>query len=283
MTTTAKVIPLPITVALECSECGAKGEGSCRCGVPYVPAGERAAKAIEANPEKSDRAIAAESGISRATVQRARKAGGSHEPPEKRKGRDGKNYPSKAPTAKKRARIATTRPSKRKPKLLPKTAPLNQQTNNLTRSLGDFIDIWCDAATNLECENNLKPDDANMLSLMQFAEIFGRNLQQWVAERKVKLPPPDGGELDDDDQGRTPEERWQNNLAHLCGDILARRELWRRYLNRDGVRDREEKWKGFSCPDYIKTLVYEATVAMFRLATDLGVDADAERQGGFSK
>jgi hypothetical protein len=64
-----------------------------------VPAIARAAEAVAANPEKSDRAIAADLGVSRATVQRARNTGGSYEPPEQRIGRDGKSYPATRPSA----------------------------------------------------------------------------------------------------------------------------------------------------------------------------------------
>lgn len=58
---------------LECSGCGAEGTGSCECGLPYVAAGERAAAAVAANPEKSARVIAEEIGVNHATVSRARK------------------------------------------------------------------------------------------------------------------------------------------------------------------------------------------------------------------
>jgi len=61
------------TMMLECSACGAKANAECACGVEYVPAGTRAAAAIAKNPEKSDRAIAAEIGVSDRTINRARK------------------------------------------------------------------------------------------------------------------------------------------------------------------------------------------------------------------
>jgi len=48
-------------------------KASCNCGAGYVPAGQRAAAAIKANPDKSDRAIADEIGVSNQTVRRARK------------------------------------------------------------------------------------------------------------------------------------------------------------------------------------------------------------------
>lgn len=91
MITTATIIKLPRSSRLECSTCGATAEAACDCGAPYIPAGARAAKAIAGSPEKSDRAIAAEIGVSDTTVLRARKkATASHEAVEKRTGRDGK-------------------------------------------------------------------------------------------------------------------------------------------------------------------------------------------------
>jgi hypothetical protein len=78
------------TLPYECQNCGAAARAACNCGVAYVPAGERAAAAVAANPEKSDRAIAEEIGTSHTTVQNARKATGNLLPVEKRTGRDGK-------------------------------------------------------------------------------------------------------------------------------------------------------------------------------------------------
>src|SRR5512132_4385833 len=82
-----------VTRALACSACGAAGEANCDCGAPYMPASVRAAKAITENPNKSDRAIAAEIGVDHKTVGAARKAGGENSPPERVTGKDGKSYP----------------------------------------------------------------------------------------------------------------------------------------------------------------------------------------------
>jgi hypothetical protein len=71
-----------------CTSCGSEANASCNCGVPYKPKALRAAEAIKANPEKSDRAIAAELGIDHKTVGKVR---GDNSPPE-RVGRDGKTY-----------------------------------------------------------------------------------------------------------------------------------------------------------------------------------------------
>ncbi len=96
------VIPMkkPFSQALECSECGAPGTGSCNCGAPYVTAGARAAKADAANPGKSARAIAAIAGVSEGTARRAR--GASYDAPagSRVKGKDGKRYPAKGKPSK---------------------------------------------------------------------------------------------------------------------------------------------------------------------------------------
>jgi hypothetical protein len=85
-------------VRLECSACGAEANASCDCHKPYVPASAKAAAAVAANPEKSDRAIAAEIGVHKNTVARAREATGPDGPVE-RIGLDGKTrkLPQRAP------------------------------------------------------------------------------------------------------------------------------------------------------------------------------------------
>lgn len=73
-----------------CSKCGAKAKPGCNCGVAYVPAHVFAAKAVAAHPEKSDRIIAREIGVSDKTVAKARKATAEKSAVAKRIGRDGK-------------------------------------------------------------------------------------------------------------------------------------------------------------------------------------------------
>lgn len=79
--------PLPFV----CSGCGVSALAGCKCGVEYVPAGKRAEEAVVANPEKSDRAIADDIGVSNQTVRRARaKSTVTNVTVEKRTGKDGK-------------------------------------------------------------------------------------------------------------------------------------------------------------------------------------------------
>jgi predicted amidophosphoribosyltransferase len=72
-----------------CTGCGAEANASCNCGKPYVPKKQRAAEAIAANPQKSNRAIAEEIGVAEGTVRAARATGAQDYAPE-REGRDGK-------------------------------------------------------------------------------------------------------------------------------------------------------------------------------------------------
>jgi hypothetical protein len=77
---------------LICTGCGAETNATCNCGMEYKPKSARAREAIEANPEKSNRAIAEEAGLSEATVRRAR---ASSDAPESVTGKDGKSYPAR--------------------------------------------------------------------------------------------------------------------------------------------------------------------------------------------
>lgn len=91
---TATVHKLKIPARLECIECNATGEAPCDCGAGFraIPPSIAAARAVAANPGKSDRAIAAEVGVSDKTVAKARRstAETSAVAPATRVGRDGK-------------------------------------------------------------------------------------------------------------------------------------------------------------------------------------------------
>jgi hypothetical protein len=70
-----------------CPQCYMK---TCDCGVKYITAGKAAPKLIALHPGWGDTKIASEYGIGHMTVRRARLPNGK---PEKREGKDGKNYP----------------------------------------------------------------------------------------------------------------------------------------------------------------------------------------------
>jgi hypothetical protein len=57
---------------------------------------EMIGRVLEKYPHLSNRAIADAAGLSEPTVRRARKSGASHDAPEKRTGKDGKEYPAKS-------------------------------------------------------------------------------------------------------------------------------------------------------------------------------------------
>jgi len=79
----------PPRIRLFCSKCGTRAIAGCDCeGAVYYPAHIAAANAIAAQPNKSNRAIAAETGIAEVTIRRARTA--SNDAVEKRVGLDGK-------------------------------------------------------------------------------------------------------------------------------------------------------------------------------------------------
>jgi hypothetical protein len=81
-----------------CTGCGAEANASCNCGKAYVPKAVRAAEAVAAHPEKSNRQIADEIGADKVIVDRARKkleSAGDMSPPASVTGKDGKQYPAK--------------------------------------------------------------------------------------------------------------------------------------------------------------------------------------------
>lgn len=80
--------PKPVAINWMCSACGI--DAGCNCGAPLMSKAQRAAEAIKASPQKSDRAIADEIGVGKDTVRRAREAAGASAPVESRVGLDGK-------------------------------------------------------------------------------------------------------------------------------------------------------------------------------------------------
>lgn len=64
--------PKPIATNWMCSACGI--DAGCNCGAPLMSKAQRAAEAVAANPQKSNRAIAEEIGADEKTVRKARTA-----------------------------------------------------------------------------------------------------------------------------------------------------------------------------------------------------------------
>lgn len=80
--------PKPVTITWMCSACGV--DAGCNCGAPLMSKAQRAKEAIEANPQKSNRAIAEDAGVSYETVRRARTDTDVSVDDEPRVGLDGK-------------------------------------------------------------------------------------------------------------------------------------------------------------------------------------------------
>ncbi len=83
---TATVLTMRRPVQIACPSCGSVTDAPFDCGVAYIPAGARAARAVAESPGMSDRAIAAEIGVRHPTVSRARKATGTDVPVDRRRG-----------------------------------------------------------------------------------------------------------------------------------------------------------------------------------------------------
>jgi len=78
-------------VQLQCTMCGAETHASCSCGAIYRPKAQRAAEAVADHPEKSNRALAKEIGVSYETIRQARASTDNHlSVDEPRVGLDGK-------------------------------------------------------------------------------------------------------------------------------------------------------------------------------------------------
>jgi hypothetical protein len=89
-----EVLKMPEAIRYKCPGCGA--DSGCNCGLPPVL---KAQQAIAAHPEKTNRVLADEAGVSRETVRRVRSVDTSV-PTEKRKGKDGKSYKAHKPKPK---------------------------------------------------------------------------------------------------------------------------------------------------------------------------------------
>jgi len=59
-------------VQLQCTICKAETSAACSCGAIYRPKAQRAAEAVTAHPEKSNRALAEQIGVDEKTIRQAR-------------------------------------------------------------------------------------------------------------------------------------------------------------------------------------------------------------------
>lgn len=101
----------PIAINWQCSACGI--DAGCNCGAPLMSKAQRAAEALAASPQMSNRAIAEETGLSEPTIRRARTASSDAVDKEPRIGLDGKQrrMPIRAPIEDDEDDIDTATPS----------------------------------------------------------------------------------------------------------------------------------------------------------------------------
>jgi hypothetical protein len=134
----------------ECPKCG----NNCSCGVPYVPKTMRAAEAIRANPDKSNRMIAEEIGADEKTVRRAR---ADYAAPATITGRDGKTYPAtksqEEPTMRPEPPNLIAQANKHLDRILPLIWEMKPQERTMFRTMA--LQKMADAATHAPNEDGV--------------------------------------------------------------------------------------------------------------------------------
>jgi hypothetical protein len=168
MSTAATVMPISVQ-RMVCTGCGAEANASCNCGMDYKPKSVRAREAVEANPEKSDRAIAKEVGVSQPTVSKARKeleATDKQLSVQERTGLDGKTR--KLPE--RNAETASTKQYNRKSVQAEKLAPVMtmiQHSTDIARLIIPYLEHGSFTSEQFE----------TLLAAIQ------NNIQEWTAIR----------------------------------------------------------------------------------------------------
>jgi hypothetical protein len=199
----ATVIPISIQ-RMVCIACGAEANASCNCGVAYQPKSIRAREAVEANPEKSNRAIAEETGISEATVRRAR---ASSDAPESVVGKDGKSYPAR--------RIDAEASAERLKE------PLQDGEDDEHFTLGDYFEAEKRARKLEERVNKL------VVALNSKEVTEGRN---WPLDKMTKK------HLKKRDDALGAIAYWQKILEKLYAEVTGQ-PVWRvEVINKEGKR-----------------------------------------------
>ena len=192
------------------------------------------AKLVAAHPEKSDRQLAKETGVTHPTIAKARRkaeATGKALPVEKRVGADGKRR--KQPSSKRRK----AKPAK---VVAPPPQPSNEALEPTAEQPHGFMgkppprdDIGADsvaeAARLRVCIEDLQADKRRL-------EIKITGLESEVEDLKAKLRADQGLRPIDE----SPEEYWQRSLAGLADEVIVRTT----YHWPDG-------WKTFGVPPHL--------------------------------
>jgi hypothetical protein len=150
----------------------------------YVSASAVAKAAIAAHPQKTDRAIAAETGVGKDTVRRARDTVGANAPTEKRTGKDGKQYKASKPKAQppqQEAQSSTEPQPKAKPKKVrPKAATIDM---SVVKQAGFYhiqlMEWTADYCANLEAWRTAHElDQESKFCVMQALELTAMRFYQ---------------------------------------------------------------------------------------------------------
>jgi hypothetical protein len=235
--------------SMQCSACGAAADAACDCGAPYLPAGDRAAKAVAANPQMSDRAIAAEIGVHSETVRRARQSTASNAAVGPRTGRDGKTRAMPKPAA----------------------VDVKKVVGAFHHELTDTLNDYCARLeTFLEANPNL--DEECLGCLVQVLELNSMRLQQLAQQ----IDGRDGGS----DQATEHDEIRREAAAQIDPplSLTAQQRLAGAIRKHQRKLEAEFEWR---VRDDIKRRVEEMVLPSFRESTADAVLVIGARKGVF--
>jgi DNA-binding MarR family transcriptional regulator len=237
-----------------CEGCGAEANAPCNCGKPYVPKSVRAAEAIAANPEKSNRQIAGEIGADKVIVDRARKkleSAGDVSPPETVTGKDGKQYPTKRPEAEeddddddeltaeqKRKQKQFIERAKAAAKMGGYEGPIDSEMQEAAATVADawvpYAGInrkwktrWDGYADLSRQIRKLEERNSNLTAALNAKEVQeGRNWPADITPKQIKRR----------DKCLSNIAYWQRELEQLHGEVTGQ-PSWRvEFTTKDGVR-----------------------------------------------
>jgi hypothetical protein len=232
------------------------------CGKPYVPKSVRAAEAIKADPEKSDRTIASETGVNKSEVSRVRQTtvpdGTVGQPPEtttlqglvgpdgvtRRQGLDGKwrKLPEKKPEAEeaeqKRRQKQFIERAKAAAKMGSYEGPIDSEMQEAAATVAD---AWVPYAGNNRKWKTQGAGYADLLSHTNKLEDRNRVLTAALNAKEAQ----EGRNWPADMKPRQTKKRddclrniagWQRDLEQLYGEVTGQ-PSWRvELITKDGVR-----------------------------------------------
>jgi cell division protein FtsB len=207
-------------LSYQCSKCGA--ERGCDCNAPAI---KRAAAALAANPQKSDRLLASEAGVSHPTMAKARRtavATGKAFPVEKRTGADGRGR--KQPAQRTRSSPAPKSQQKKLAAYKRRITELEAENKRLQQSIREGeqerADICREFADLKLMSKTLEAENAKLAAENETLKSVAKN----SAEIAVRAT---GGTVDDTVEGAIPKE------AASVSDFV--RQQWGRVVGSNGL------------------------------------------------